>query len=138
MRKIPNITETEWEIMRVIWAQHPVTAAEIIEKLCAADPTWHPKTVRTLLARLVQKKALAFEAQGRTYAYEPLVTERECVAAASESFVSRVLGGSLAPMLAHFVEARRLSKRDLAELRSLLETEADKQNNQRGGKSCKP
>lgn len=128
MRKPPKITETEWEIMRVIWAKHPVTAAEIVEKLCGTDRPWHPKTVRTLLARLVQRKALAARAQGRIYAYEPLVTERECVAAASESFVRRVLGGSLAPLLAHFVEARQLSQKDLAELRALLATKENKQN----------
>jgi len=131
MKEIPRITDTEWEVMRVIWAKHPATAAEVIAKLCALDPTWHPKTVRTLLARLVQRGALTYVEQGRTYVYQPGVTERECLAAASESFVARVLGGSLKPMLAHFVEARRLSKAELQELRELLE---DKNITQRKGK----
>jgi BlaI family penicillinase repressor len=121
MNDVPQITETEWEVMRVIWSKHPATAAEVIERLCAADPTWHPKTARTLLARLVRRKALGFERRGRAYVYEPLVTECECVAVASESFVTRFLGGSLKPMLAHFVEARRLTREDLEELRNLLE-----------------
>jgi len=121
MKALPRITETEWEIMRVVWARHPLTANEIVEQLMAGDATWHPKTARTLLARLVRKKAVDYEPQGRTYAYEPRVSEAECVAAASESFLERVFGGSLKPMLAHFVEQRRLTKQDLRELEQLLE-----------------
>ena len=120
MKRAPKISETEWEVMRVVWAKHPITAAEVIEQLSLADPSWHPKTARTLLARLVKKRALRYDPQGRTYVYEPLVTEAECVALASESFVSRVLGGSLKPLLAHFVEQQDLTEEDLADLRRLL------------------
>jgi BlaI family penicillinase repressor len=134
MNNATKITETEWEIMQVVWDKHPITAAKIIQQLRAQDPTWHPKTVRTLLARLVQRKALTFEAQGRAYVYEPKVTQRECVTSASESFLDRVFGGSLAPMLAHFVEARRLSKKDLAELQSLLENETKNVSERKGKK----
>lgn len=109
--------------MRVVWAQHPVTASGIVQQLSGEDPSWHPKTVRTLLARLVRRGALGFERRGRAYVYKPRVTERECVAAASESFVERILGGSLKPMLAHFVEARRLTRKDLKELGHLLDDE---------------
>src|SRR6185436_2505116 len=98
MKRCPKISDTEWEIMRVVWAHHPITAADIISRLSAADATWHPKTVRTLLARLVEKKALEYEEQGRSYVYEPRVSEQECIAAASGSFVERVFGGSLKPM----------------------------------------
>ena len=107
--------------MRVLWAQHPLTAADIISRLAAADPSWHPKTARTLLARLVAKKALAYEEQGRAYVYEPRVTEQECIAAASGSFVDRVFGGALKPMLAHFIEQKQLTPEELAELRALLD-----------------
>src|SRR5262245_60727031 len=121
MKRTPKISDTEWEIMRVVWARHPITAADIIAQLTAADPTWHPKTARTLLARLVEKKALGYEERGRLYVYEPRVTEAECVAAASGSFLDRVFGGSLTPMLAHFIEQRRLTPEDLDELRALLD-----------------
>jgi len=121
MKPTPRISETEWEIMRVVWARHPVTATEIIAKLIKQDATWHPKTARTLLARLVRKKVLGCELQGRAYVYEPRLSERECVNVASESFLDRVFGGSLMPMLAHFVEARRLTTKDLEDLRGLLE-----------------
>ena len=126
MKTPPNITETEWEIMRVVWARHPVTASEIIVQLSVTDPTWHPKTTRALLNRLVQKGVLDYEHHGRAYVYEPLFTEQECMAAASESFLGRVFGGSLRPMLAFFVEQRRITKQDLEELNDLLEGRAGK------------
>jgi BlaI family penicillinase repressor len=125
MKRIPRISDTEWEIMRLVWAQHPVTAADIIARLTAADSSWHPKTARTLLARLVEKKALDYEERGRVYVYEPRVTEAECVAAASGSFVERVFGGSLKPMLAHFIDQRRLTREELDELRALLDRPHD-------------
>jgi BlaI family transcriptional regulator, penicillinase repressor len=125
MRRTPKISDTEWEIMRIVWAHHPITAADIIERLIAADSSWHPKTARTLLARLVEKQALDYEERGRAYVYEPRVTEAQCVAAASGSFVDRVFGGSLKPMLAHFIEQRRLSREELDELRALLERPAE-------------
>lgn len=121
MKFVPRISDTEWEIMRILWLKHPLTANEIIEQLGTADSGWHPKTARTLLARLVRKGALEYEAQGRTYVYSPLVSEEDCVATASESFLDRVFGGSLKPMLAHFVEKQKLTRKDLEELKKLLD-----------------
>jgi BlaI family penicillinase repressor len=127
MKSIPRISDTEWEIMRIVWLKHPISASEILKQLLAADPSWHPKTARTLLARLVQKQALGTEERGRAYVYSPLVTEEECLATASESFLDRFFGGSLKPMLAHFVGRQRLTKKEMAELRELLNGTDDDQ-----------
>ena len=121
MKKVPRISENEWEIMRVIWRKGACSANELIEGLLAKDATWHPKTVKTYLTRLVKKQALDFLKHGRAYVYSPLVAEEECVAAASQNFLDRVFGGSLKPMLAHFVEGKRLSEHEIRELRKLLE-----------------
>lgn len=121
MKLIPKISEAEWEVMKIVWAQGPCPAAEIIEALSAGDQSWHPKTVKTLLNRLVKKRALGFKQEGRAYIYRPLVREEDCVSAASESFLDRVFGGSLTPLVAHFVENRKLSKDEIAELKRLLE-----------------
>jgi BlaI family penicillinase repressor len=121
MKPAPRISETEWEVMRVIWERHPVTAAEVIARLSQQDPTWHPKTIRTFLARLVQKGVLGYVARGRCYVYEPRLTQRACAADATESFLGRVFGGSLRPMLAHFVQQRKLSRREIEDLKRILE-----------------
>lgn len=124
MKCVPRISDTEWEIMRIVWAKSPLTASEIIDQLAAAGSGWHPKTVRTLLARLVRKQALGYECRGRTFVYSPLVSAEDCVATASESFLDRVFAGSLRPMLAHFVERQKLTRADLAELEKMLDDNA--------------
>src|SRR4051812_18417924 len=121
MKRPPRISETEWEVMRIVWARRTVPAAAIIAELMAQDPTWHPKTVRTLLARLVDKGALDYRERGRAYVYEAKVTEGYCVAVASGSFLDRVFGGSLKPMLVHFLERGRLTREELNDLRAVLD-----------------
>jgi len=120
MPTIPRISETEWEVMKVVWAHAPLTANDVIARLAAQDPSWHPKTARTLLNRLVKKQALGFERDGRAYLYRPLVAEPDCVAAVADSFLDRVFGGALEPMLAHFVERRKLAPAERRELERLL------------------
>ncbi len=118
--KIPRISDTEWEVMKIIWSQGPSTAEVVIEALRRQDATWHPKTAKTLLNRLLKKKALGYDKQGRAYIYCALVGEKDCQDAVSRSFLDRVFGGSLKPMLAHLVERRRIPPKDVAELRRIL------------------
>jgi BlaI family penicillinase repressor len=121
MKTPPRISETEWKIMQVLWLRAPLTAAEILEALRCDDSTWHPKTAQTLIGRLVKKGALGFEGSGRNYRYHPRVKADDCVGRETESFLKRVFGGSLQPMLAHFIEHRKLSPREIKELRKILE-----------------
>lgn len=125
MSHTPRISEAEWEIMKICWGRSPISAQDIIDQLVAQDD-WHPKTVKTLLNRLVKKRALGFEKDGRAYLYHPLVTEKDCVSAESKSFLDRVFGGSLTPMLTHFAESRRLSASEIAELKTLLKQQEKK------------
>jgi BlaI family penicillinase repressor len=124
MNRTPRISETEWEVMKVCWRRSPVSAQEIIGALSARG-AWHPKTVKTLLSRLVKKRALGFKKDGRAYLYQPLVAEKDCVTAESRSFLDRVFGGALKPMLAHFVDSPGISPGEIAELKRLLK-ERDK------------
>jgi BlaI family penicillinase repressor len=130
MKKIPRISEAEWEVMKVVWEQAPCSAGQIIAALRQRDATWHPRTVKAFLNRLVKKKALGFKLDGRAYLYHPLARQSECAEAASRSFLDRVFGGSLQPMLAHFVARRKLSPEEIRELKKLL----DSQNEETGRK----
>jgi len=119
MKGLPRISESEWQVMRVLWSQAPATANVVVAAL-ADSTTWKPKTIKTLINRLVKKGALGFEKQGRAYLYHPLVDEADCVRAESRSFLSRVYGGALLPMLAHFIEEENLSPEEIEELRRIL------------------
>lgn len=119
MPKIPQIADAEWAVMKELWKRSPQTAAEIIDAL--HGPTgWQPSTVKTLLNRLVAKKAAGFSRRGKAYLYRPLVTEAECARAESRSFLARVFDGSLTPMVAHFIEEDELSPEQIAQLKALL------------------
>ena len=122
---LPRISETEWEIMRIVWKRQPVTSADVIAELQQGDPSWRAVTAKTLLNRLVRKGALCFESIGRIYHYSARVPESECVAAATRSFLERVVGGSLSGMMAHYVEHRKLSRTQVKELRRILEGESE-------------
>ena len=106
--------------MKVLWTKAPRNAQEIIDAL-SEQGVWHPKTVKTFLNRLVRKKALGFTQEGRAYLYRPLVAEGECVSAVSESFLKRVFGGSVKPLLVHFAKKQRFTAADLEELKRILE-----------------
>lgn len=118
--RVSQISDAEWDVMRIIWLNSPLTAAEIIDRI-SDHKTWNPKTVRTLIGRLVQKEALGCDKSGKEYRYFPLIQEDECVQAESRSFLNRIFGGSLKPMMAHFIEHEKLSPEDIQELKALLQ-----------------
>ena len=120
MKKVPRISEAEWRVMKVLWNRSPLTANEVVDAL-APTTTWKPKTIKTLLNRLIKKKALGFDRKGRAYHYYPLVDEAACVKAESRSFLKRVYGGALRPMLATFLEDADLSPEEVEELKRVLD-----------------
>lgn len=120
MRKVPQISETEWEVMKIVWAQAPCSARQIIETLQQNDPSWHPRTAKAFLNLLVKKNVLGFTRDARAYLYHPLVRQEDCVDVASESFLERFFNGSLKPMVARFVERDKLSPDEIRELKRLL------------------
>jgi BlaI family penicillinase repressor len=121
-KKLPKIADSEWRIMKLLWQKAPQSANQIIDKL-KNEIDWKPRTIKTLLNRLVTKGALDFKTEGRSYLYSPAVTESECKRNAAHSFVNRVFDGTLKPMLAAFLESGQLSKNDLEELKQILDKE---------------
>ena len=120
MKKLPAISDAEWEVILVLWETAPVTANDVVDRVAARNQ-WNPRTVKTLLNRLVGKGAVGFEAEGKRYRYSPKVTREECVRSKSRSFLARVFGGAVGPMLAHFVNETPLTSEEVKELRAILE-----------------
>ena len=120
MKKIPKISMSEWQVMTVLWARSPLTANNIVKAL-SKKTLWKPKTIKTLISRLLAKKAVGFEKKGRQYHYFPLFSQAECVRAETKSFLARVYGGGLKPMLAAFLENQKLSQQEIEELKQILD-----------------
>jgi BlaI family penicillinase repressor len=115
----PKISEAEWVVMEVIWRRHPVTALEVVQQL-TAHKQWQDQTIRTMLRRLIRKKALTYRAEGNVYYYAPAVTREQCVQGESRSFLQRVFGGAAQPLLVKLVQETKLSREEIAELKRIL------------------
>ncbi len=119
MGRASKISDSEWEIMKIIWNNPNCTAQEIIEKL-KDNQKWKPKTVKTLISRLIEKNIIGYEQFGREYKYYSLINEEECRKTENKSFLNRVYNGSLKTLLLNFIEEENLSKDDIEELKSIL------------------
>ena len=117
--KKTDISKSEFDVLNVLWEQYPASANEIIQRLNQNKP-WHEKTVKTLINRLVKKHVINFEKQQRSYLYFPLVERSTYIEKESKSFVSRLFGGKVAPLVAGFANSDSLSQEDVDELKSLI------------------
>lgn len=116
----PQISDAEWEVMRVLWRKSPATAQEVIDQV-AGPHQWSPRTVKTLLNRLLNKNAITFQAKGKVYYYSPVISEEECYREERRTFLQRIYKGALTPMLIHFIRDETLSKEEIQQLKKLLE-----------------
>jgi predicted transcriptional regulator len=115
-----SISDAESLVMEVLWNKHPLSSEGVVAAL--ADSTnWREPTVKTLLNRLLKKRAISAERDGRRYLYRPLLKRADYVHAQSKGLLDRLFGGRVAPLVAHFSEHHKLGKKDLAELKRLIE-----------------
>lgn len=114
-----RISDAEHAIMEALWARSPLNAAEVCEAVCS-QRDWSLATVKTLLARLVTKQAVATEPDGRRFLYRPLIERADYVGGESRRLVDRLFGGRAAPLFAHLAETEALSDDDIAEIERLL------------------
>ena len=115
-----QISEAESAVMDVLWRSHPLSAEDVVAAL-ADSRQWQEATIKTLLNRLLNKGAVAAEKDGRRYLYSPLLKREDWVLEESQGLLERLFGGRVAPLVAHFSQHRKLSRKDIAELRRLLE-----------------
>lgn len=115
-----QISEAESVVMDVLWRRHPLGADDVVAEL-ADSRHWQEATIKTLLNRLLNKGAIAAEKDGRRYLYSPLLKRGDWVLEESRGLLDRLFDGRVAPLVAHFSEQRKLTRKDIAELRKLLE-----------------
>jgi predicted transcriptional regulator len=115
----PRISAAESLVMDVVWT---AGGAGVEEILAAVGPAqgWGEATVRTLIHRLVRKKALRSERRRGAVVYAPLISRESWVTAESQGLLDRLFGGRVAPLVAHFARERALSAEDIARLKWLV------------------
>jgi BlaI family penicillinase repressor len=116
--KTVKISDAEWQVMNVVWARSPLTGGEIIAAFGSRSP-WRPRTIRTLLDRLVGKGALKVLSEGKRR-FVPAVSQEACVHSESRSFMARVFGGQPAPMLLHMIKDAKLTPDEIKQLKQIL------------------
>lgn len=120
MKDMPRISESEYEIMKLIWDEAPISTNDVVKRFEGIND-WSPKTVQTLLARLVKKGALGYEKKGRVYIYTPLIKEEEYIHTESSSFLKKFFDGALNSMVLNFIDDEKLTDQDINELIRILE-----------------
>ena len=119
MNDMPKISEAEYEIMKAVWKNAPISTNEVVELFEGGN--WSPKTVQTLLARLVKKGVIGYEKKGRVFVYTPLIDEKEYIKEESSSFLKKFYDGALNSMVLNFIDGDKLSLEDMEELTRILE-----------------
>lgn len=114
-----KISGAESQIMEALWRKGPLTPDGIVEAVGEAHG-WAPGTVKTLITRLLRKKAIEGRREAEGYLYRPLLSRTDYVQSESQSLVDRLFDGEVAPLVAHFAEHRALTPKDIQVLKKLI------------------
>ena len=125
MKNSFSISEAEYQVMKLIWDKAPVSTKEVTEIL-TVESSWKPKTIQTLLSRLVKKGAIGYKKEGRVFVYTPLIKEEDYVEQESSSFLNKFYDGAMNSMVVNFLEQDKLTENDINELKKILDMEKDK------------
>jgi BlaI family penicillinase repressor len=117
---VRKISDAEWVVMQVVWDRESVTANEVVEALDGKQD-WKPKTIHTLLRRLVDKEALDYEKSGREFVFRTSIPREAAEKAQSRSFISRIFEGQATPFLARFIESESFAPGEIEELKRILD-----------------
>lgn len=113
-----RIGDSEYAVMEVLWAEAPLTAIEVAERV--PERGWSIRTVKTMLGRLLAKGVLSHEEDGRRYLYRPAVRKDDYVHQESRRLIDRMFGGKVTPLVAHLAQREQLTPKDIEEIEALL------------------
>ncbi|QUH27951.1 BlaI/MecI/CopY family transcriptional regulator [Vallitalea guaymasensis] len=119
-KNIPSISDSELEVMKLIWKKNPITSDEIINSL-SEKMNWNPQTIKTFITRLVKKKAISYNRLGRNYLYYPVITQKEYVKVENKSFLQKIYDGAVDRLVYNFIEQEDLSEEDIDKLQKMLD-----------------
>ncbi len=118
-----KLTQAEWQIMNALWQEHPATARELMQRL-PKGINWAYTTIKTMLSRLIEKKAVSEHKQGNTSLYKPLVSQRKARHSAFKSMLDQAFEGTMGPLMHFLIEEEKLSKRQRHQILKILQEKA--------------
>ena len=126
MKRLPAISDAEWDVMKVVWDHGPLSSGDVVKQLGEekAGRAWKPRTIKTLLARLVRKGAVAAAEGDGKFLYSAKVTRQALARREVKGLLARVFDGAVAPALVHFIQDAELSPQQIQELKKILDREA--------------
>ena len=115
-----KLSDSEWAVMHVLWSNSPATVREVHESV-KEETDWAYSTVKTILARLAEKGAVSARKRANTSLYEPRLTQQDARRSAVRSLLDRAFNGTFGSLVHHILDDEKLSSRDRAELREMLD-----------------
>ena len=121
MGKLPQISEAEYEIMKILWEEYPLSTNEICER-AQKNHSWNQKNIHTLLSRLNNKQEISYEKRGRMYYYFPVISQNKYLEQENHHFLDRFYNGKAAPMLSALLSNEKISDSDLKEMYDMIQS----------------
>ena len=116
---VSKITESEVEVMRVLWQEEGELPLAEIRKTLEQTSNWETSTIKTLLRRLCEKGAV-LAVKKEVFYYKPVVSEAEYNEYTTQGIIDRIYSGSAKNLVASLLGSRKLNAKDIEELRTLF------------------
>ena len=117
---LPRISDAEIDVMEIVWNDNPIGTNEITDRL-TGDGERSPKTIQTLIRRLVDKGALSAEKRGRQFYYTPAIDRNDFIDSQKKRFADRFFGGDVTLLVSSFVGGGKITQKELEEIRSIID-----------------
>lgn len=114
-----TISNSEQLLLEILWSESPLTVGQIIERI-QLKTQWHQNTIKTMLTRLIKKGTVKRNRDGKRFFYAPNVSRYDILSKETEGFLSRFFGGEIAPLVANFAKNKKLSKKELDDIETIL------------------
>lgn len=121
MDKLPQISQAEYDIMKILWSEYPLSTNEVCQR-AQQTHKWNQKTIHTLLSRLTSKNVLSYEKRGRMYYYFPAISQAKYLEQEHSLFLDRFYEGEVGSMLSSLLTNSKLSDSDLENLYTIIDS----------------
>ena len=115
-----SLANAELSVMQLLWDHGAMTARQVQDRLYGASDRSQHGTVQRLLQRLEEKDLVRRERTAHANTFSPCISRAEFAGGQLETLAERLTGGSIAPLLSHLIDQKRLSRAELRRLRELL------------------